>query len=222
MPVDRYPANPLDGPSGLAEKLRELERRLTELEAARPLGNTTISQGTLRVVDSNGDLRVQIGEMVGAGGTGDVWGIEVVNQPGTADWPNGEPFFRASDDGAEFPYQSLPMVDESLVSSVTSGSFVATWTAATGILMHRYASALVWVTTPVGTTGEIRLTSGAAESDAVTIPSNTNTYVSIPAFAHGLSIWTGPHYFDIEARRTSGAGNVDVHQPALGLVLQPR
>jgi len=40
--------------------------------------------------------------------------------------------------------------------------------------------------------------------------------------AHGLDLWSGPYYFDIQARRTGGAGNVDVYAPALGVVLTPR
>lgn len=179
------------------------------------------------IVDENGDVRVRLGRLTAAGGSGGAWGLEIVNQPGTNDWPGGEPYFRSSDDGAEFPYQTLPAINDTEVINVTSGSFTKTWTAATGILMHKYASATTVVSTPSGTTGEIRLSidvggSTQVNSAAVTIPSASSGYFTVPAFAHGLDLWSGPHYFEIQARRTGGAGNVSVYQPALGVVLTPR
>lgn len=35
---DRYPVNPLDGPSQMADRLAEIERRLAQLEGAPPVG----------------------------------------------------------------------------------------------------------------------------------------------------------------------------------------
>ena len=180
-----------------------------------------------RVLDDNDDDRVRAGKLTAAGGSGDAWGLEIVNQPGTVDWPGGEPFFRVTNDGAEYPYQTIPGVDDTLSIATSSATFTKTWSAATGILMHKYASSTVVVTTPGGTTGEIRLsinvgTSLEVNSSPVAIGSGAAGYFTVPAFAHGLDLWTGPHFFEIQARKTAGGGSVTVYQPTLAVVLTPR
>jgi hypothetical protein len=213
--VDRYPLDPLDGPAAMKDYLNGLERRISELEGQRFVA------ANLVMVDENGDVRARIGKLVGRTG-GDVWGIEVVSQPGTVDWPGGLPFFRTTDDGAEFPYINVPWVVET-ATAVTSATFVDVFTAGIGIVEHLRVAAFVRVQTPAGTTGELRITNatGGTQSPALTVPSATNAYMEIPAWAHSQDLWTGPVAFALQARRTGGAGNVSVFLTKFGLTFQP-
>lgn len=216
---DRYDTNPLDGPAQFAEIIRKLESRIAALEGAPLVGSN------LTMVDDHGDVRVRIGRMTAAGGgTGTVYGFEGVTQPGNADWPGGFPFLRVSSDGAEYPYISTAWIDPALFKSVTSGTFADVYQSFNGLIEHKYVSAYIRVATPVGTTGEIRLANvtTSTQSPAVAVPSNTNGYLLVPAWAHGSMLWTGPILFSVQARRLTGSGNVDVYQGGFGLTHLPR
>jgi hypothetical protein len=190
--VDRYPVNPLDPSARLAEKIEGLERRIRELEGQRFVGSNLIMK------DTNGDVRARIGELIGAGGAGTRWGFEGVFQPGDANWVGGYPFLRVSDDGAEFPYAINAWADATVAKSITSGSFVNSGLESSiGLVSHVCVATEIRIVTPVGTTGEIRIANASTGtfSPAVSIPSNTNAYIAIPAWHHGAQLWTGPILF---------------------------
>lgn len=220
MADDRYPVDPLNGNAGLAEYLRELERRLAELEAARPLGNTTLQDGTFRVVDDNGDLRAQVGKL---GNTG-TWGIEVIAQPGNDNYPDGKPYFRANDNGIEFPYGYSAWLKSGELNTFTNASFETKWEAGLGIVSQKYLGTLVYAGTDAGTVGELRLSGyGGAVSTVVQIPAGTSsTLWQLGPFLHGYALWTGPALFGLQVRRVSGAGNVNVYTPVYGAHFVPR
>lgn len=208
----------------LVQRVKQLTQELEDLKReVRTRLPGAARDGRIQFVDDNDDVRVRIGQLVGAGGAGTRWGFEGVFQPGNADWPGGFPFLRVSDDGAEFPYANTAWDVETAIS-VTSGTFADIYTTAIGLIEHVDVSAYIRVLTPVGTTGEIRLanTTTGTFSPTVTVPSDTNAYLLVPAWAHGAALWTGPIAFSVQARRTTGAGNVDVYKTLYGLTYLPR
>lgn len=221
MADDRYPTDPLNGAAAFAEHIRDLERRIAELEAARPLGNTTLQNGTFRVVDENGDLRAQIGQI----GTADapLWGMEVVAQPGTDSWPDGKPYFRANENGVQFPYGYSAWLPSGDLKTYTNSSFETKWEAGLGIVSQKYLGSLIFAGTDAGTVGEIRMTGyGGATSTVVQIPANTSSKLwQLGPFLHGYDLWSGPALFGLQVRRVSGAGNVNVYTPVYGAHFVP-
>jgi hypothetical protein len=198
-------------------RFADLERQVRELATASPAQRTEI-------VDDDGNVRLRQGRLTAAGGSGEAWGLEILNQPGDSDWPGGKPFFRATEDGAEFPYVQSPMVPNTTSVSVTSGSFVTAYHSAIGQIMHRRVGCHVPVIVPAGTTGELRLSGEnfVGASPAVALTDGFSGYVSVPAWAHGHTLWVGPVFFLLEVRRLTGGGTISVFEPPGGLEFRPR
>jgi hypothetical protein len=219
------PSGPFQSIGGTQAVLREKRLVIQDSEGRDMivLGKDDDGLICLTFYDSDGDVRGRIGQLVAGGGSGDAWGIEVVSQPGTGDWVNGSPFFRATEDGAEFPYGQIGMVPAN-ATTVTSATFTELFGGAINIIMHKYVMTYVRVVTDGSTTGEIRVTnvSAGTASPAVTVPINTNAYVQIPPWFHNSPLWTGPITFGLEARRASGAGTFQVYELVHGLGFVPR
>jgi len=208
---DRYP-EPYDetGAAGFAEELRALKARVADLEGQPLVG----SQMTVKDVDGN--VKARLGGLTTVGGSGKSFGLEFVNQPGTGNWPGGTPYFRVSEEGFEFPYSLMATSDIGQYVGVAVGSFAPIYRANTGLILHPCVAMRASIFCPVGTTGEIRLTAGgygSLASSAVTIPDGHVGFLEVPAWAHTLELWTGPYSFDVEVRRTSGAGTIQVFNP---------
>jgi hypothetical protein len=60
--IDRYPTDPTDPNKQFREELRELQRRIGELEGRAPLGHTTLREGRVIFTNANGDPLVVIGQ----------------------------------------------------------------------------------------------------------------------------------------------------------------
>lgn len=215
MADDRYPVDPLNGNAGLAEYLRELERRIGELEAARPLGNTNLTDGTLTVTDDTAAVRLRLGKLTDISGIGNAWGIEVLDDA-------EQIMVRATEDGFEYPYQTIAAAAET-ATTVTSGTFVELARGACPLVVHSYVDCGIRVYTDGSTTGELRLKNVTAStySSVLTVAISTNAYVTIPAWAHGYALRSGPAYFALEARVASGAGTFEVFTPVAGFTMRP-
>lgn len=208
MPLDRYPVDPQDPNASFAERLRELERRISELEGARPAGNTTISQGTLRVIDADGD------EVVGVGLVDEAlqdYGLYVLADAGF-------PLFKITgDQGQIYPGVELAMlpVGSAAAVFVTAGAFGVEFSRSVDTAMaDAFLIKVPWVT-DAATTGEMRLRNdvgGGNSSSAVTLAANSGGVV-VFSWLHGQQIGSGPIVPCVEVRRTSGAGNVYVWPP---------
>lgn len=214
MADDRYPVDPLNDNAGLAEYLRELERRIGELEAARPLGNTNLTDGTLTVTDSSGQERLRLGKLTDLD-IGYAWGIEVLDDL-------VEPMFRATEDGVEYPYVALAALPET-ATTVTSGTYVELARGCCPYVVHKNVQMVLRVFTDASTTGQLRIknVTDATYSDVVTVSPSTNAYVYTTSWAHGYPLRTGPAFFTLEARRSAGAGTFDVYTPVAGFTMRP-
>ena len=212
MSLDRYAGDPLNGPQQFAEELREIKRRLSGLEGARPLGNTTVARGRTRFTNEDRVDAITIGLIDEAG---DDYGIEFV-----AD--GGNPIYRfTTDRGQVFPGVPVPMVVTSLFAgsgfAVTSGSFVDVFARSVDTAIADALHVVIPWTTGSATTGEIRLHNnivGGASSDPVTLDAASGGYAEF-TWLHGQEIGSGPFEPVIQVRRTAGAGDVTVFWPGL-------
>lgn len=217
-------ADPILGPDrDFEQNLRDIESRLRALESGTPQQRMTLQDGLIRILDNKGRTRAQIGRLNAVAG-GEEFGIEVVSQPGDSLWTDGKPFFRATGDGAEFPYAVTAFVPADITYiPVTSSFFVDVLATATPLIEHKYVATLVPVQTDGSTTAEIRIqnrTTGIS-SPAVAVPVSTNAYVEVPAWAHGSQLWQGPISFSVQARVVTGA-SLSVGISKYGLRYIPR
>lgn len=208
---DRYRLPP-DDPRQLWERLREIYRRLDELERANPIAaGAKVRNGRLVFSDETGTVeRVVIGRL----GDG-TYGIQVLDGDGTTQR------FRADEDGLHVPYLQasfIPVVNDltdTRLCVVTSGSFSAYYRAQFGQVTHKGVGIRAICSTDVGTTAEFRILSpsgGTGNTDAVAVGSGGSVAQSFD-WLHGLNLTAGPVYFDVECRRTSGGGNAYIWLP---------
>lgn len=203
---DRYAIGPLDGPAQFKDHLRGIERRLRELEGARPLTSTTIT-------DDQGNVVGRIGRLPNDGSRPpDTWGIVLLSATGSV-----RKRFEIGTEGWILPRINYILTDTAAVKNVTSGSFVETWRNYVPALEGRGVEVLIPWVTGAGTTGELRIDSN--------IPSNTVAYplpaassgVAFARWLHGGVLGSGPVVFSVMARRTAGANNVSIFEsPAYG------
>lgn len=207
MADDRYPTDPMSGPAALAQELRELKRRVKELEASRPLGNTTLANGTLQVMDDNGFLLMEVGKISDRG----------VERYGLAVYvpSSGKPMFLATADGGiEYPGIDMRFVPFDGQRATVSGSFTAIYSARNlSIVADAFYVIVPWATDGA-TTGEVRLSDVyGGNTSAVALAGGSSGSVTFK-WLHGWFI-NDPLNLRIEARRTAGAGNVYIYEPVM-------
>lgn len=239
MVGDRYPINPGDPYAMLEQRFRNLEQLVNELARSNPLNHGTF-HGTLYNVDSagnklgewsptgfalydlagrvvlrldadglsmfdaDGDLRARIGLVDGTH-----YGLLALDADGVT------PRLWVDDRGLQDPYLSAPCVDaDTDYKVVTSGTFVTTHRAQFEQITSQGLYCWVTATAPAGTTGEIRLRDVAttATTDAVAVPAGGQVVQQF-RWLHGSTLSAGPVTFEVQARRTSGAGDVNVYKP---------
>jgi hypothetical protein len=189
------PRNPM--PPNLAHELRELQRRLETLERAPRLTNASIS-------DPAGVERIVLGLLDDGN-----YGLEVFDA-------DGGTRLRVDGDGLSAPY--LPGVprdpNEYLVT--TSPAFVTVWHSVFQITSHLAIGGQIgWAADP-GTTGELRLKLGAETTDAVPLTAGSSGSQNF-AWLHNAPLSSGPQYVEIQARRVSGVGNINIYAPMLDM-----
>lgn len=218
--TDRYPSDPGNPGARLEERLRRLEQELRAMQGRNPLNNAVFA-GTLRRVDEAGNTLVQLGDggftMFDADGEPRViigltssgrYGIVVLDDDGTT------PRLWADERGLLSPYLTVPVVAADDYKAVTSGTFVTSHTAQFELISHQGLYCWVTAVTAVGTVGEFRLRipfSGAV-TDVVSVASGTQATQQF-RWLHGLDLSAGPVVVEVQARRVSGTGDVNVYRP---------
>lgn len=223
--TDRYTSNPSDVNVRLEERIRALERQVSDLQAGRGIRRSVVSSGRVRVADDTGAevARIGEGEWGSVGGTADSTMIAILGESGAYR------FLVTAEDGLVWPPARAPWIHMAAMSGtavqVTSGSFTPTHR------VYYYQSAdsvraRITVGVDAGTTGELRLES-AGPYQTLVLPLAAGTLSD-----YRFDWWIGPGgvgwalgtelSIDIQAKRTSGTGNINVYFPAPLLITDHR
>lgn len=190
-------------PGDIASVLNDILRRLSTLESTSRLASSAIQDGALTILDSSGNTVVIIGKQ------GSVYGV-------TTQTPAGFPIFETTNEGLVFPGMPAPMVNEQTGQiAVTSGTLVTTFGGQFDAATADSITVIVGWSTDAATTGELVLTNnvvGGASSSAKSLPAGSSGFQTF-LWKHSQPVGSGPFFPMLQARRTSGAGNVNVFTP---------
>lgn len=194
-------------PANLLAEFEDMKRRLHALETAPRATETSIDEGSFEVLDEAGNtVTVQ-------GAIGDAYGI-YVRHPDTGIYL----FYADTEMGLAAPYPPLQVVDPNEFIAVTSGAFVTTWVAKTEQLRADAVKVRVGWGADASTPGELRVAIaggfGNGETAEVALTAGTTGNAEFN-WRHGVTLGVGPIWFLIEARRVSGAGNVNIYTPTV-------
>jgi hypothetical protein len=214
---DRYPV-PLSDPfSRYEERIRTLERRVDELTGARPLQHTSMTAGALTVVDPTTGDAVKAG-VVRIDDEGSKYGLILVAGGAIVFEVNSIDGFRQP----SLPWQSIPQ------KALGAGPFVVTTSAtfealykAVGTITHKAIGMTAIILTDASTTGEVRIRHGGGTTTGIVACPAGSQVTATFRWLHGQTIGTGPHVFDLQGRRASGAGNVNVYWPEKTEMIAP-
>lgn len=192
-------------PQTLADRLAALERRLASLERSPQLQNSSLTGGTITALNDSGQRVAEFGQLAGGN-----YGFAVNDALSTQT-------ILLVDDARGV---SVPVIEHAWLKAddftvVTSGSFTTLFRCHVSVPLAQVYSVTVVVTTAVATTGEVRLNiPGFGTTNAKSCPAAAQTD-AVFAWDPGMALGLGSTPFDIEvqARRTSGAGNVNVYTP---------
>lgn len=206
-------------PADLAAEVKELKRRLDNLERSPRLPFSSTRGGAFIFQDTSGNVRRAMGNVTLDGSIG---GITAAY--GDFLYGDGGAIIimaREGDRGVVYPDLDIPLHSPASVN-VTSGTFQTLWESYTNFPAHEVIHIEMAVQSDAGTTGEIRLIENA--SNQVT------SVASIPAAYNGVVgfEWLHPAptgLYDprvrpaanmalgVQVRRTAGAGNVIAFPP---------
>jgi len=217
--TDRYRVDTSNPQVRMEERVRQLERQVSDLQSSRGIRQSVVSGGRIRVTNDDGDEVARVGEgsWVGPGGSS---GLERLIWIRTGS--GSLRFVASAESGMVWPptrapwYPVLPAAAGNTWVDVTSGSFTSThrtiYTQAADAVRARFT-----IGVDAATTGELRLES-AGPHQSVVLP--------LPASSiddYQFDWWLGPDgvgvvlgtelSIDIQVRRTGGAGTIHVHQP---------
>lgn len=199
---DRYTMPPLDGPAQFADKLRELERRLEELER----GTTS---GTFTAADDDGNDLVYVGAL--PDGTR---GLEIVSAA------LGWDLVKMTTEGWLKPHLMAVSIDPTASKSTTSATFATQYTTYFGEAFGPGVEAFFSWSTGAGTTGEVRLgDNNGGTTNAQSLPAASSGYYFV-RWLHTLAVGAGPFNVSLDVRRTGGANSVAV-SPLMAWVQDP-
>lgn len=192
--LDRYPANPLDGPGGLADWMKGIESEIAALKR-RPLS------GTFTSPDDDGDPLLALGTLPDA-----KRGLQIVSSA------NGWVLAELTTEGWIKPHLMGVSIDPAAVAVVTAGTFTSTVGSYFGEALGPGIEIFCHWSTGVGTTGELQvLSNGGANTTAQALPAASSGSFFV-RWLHDLSVGSGPFVVTMQARRTAGAGNVNISQ----------
>ena len=207
-----------DQPDTRARWMADVERQLRTLATAQRAANTSISDADgnelvrldregIKIYDATGVLRVRLGYIDPSRG----YGISVWDE-------DADLRAEVNDDGWRDPWLAHPWRPQTSPprESTTSATFVTLWLARVELLTHKGAAMTAAWVTDAGTTGEIRLKASTGQTSAVAIAAASAGTQQFQ-WLHGLALGGGPINFELQARRTGGAGSVHLDQPFGGL-----
>lgn len=115
---------------------------------------------------------------------------------------------------ARAAFQTVAVELANQFSLVTSGTFVPTMHANYPFISQPVLNLWVVVTSDAGTTGEVRIREfySGAVTDALVIPGSANNFCTFQ-WLHGVPLGDTQCEFQIQARRTAGAGDFRVYAP---------
>ena len=203
----------------LLTQLADIERRLRNLESAPQLTQSSIQDGSVRVLDASSVERFKMGKL----DTG-VYGVRGKDTAGAV-------IFEVNSTGLSRPLIQIPTSNVfSTYVDVTAGATTRVWTGATGAISHDALALVLYTNCAVGTTGSVTLrleihpdnTYGTAATTDITsaafaLTSANNGYHYLK-WAHGGPINAGSTdikgvRISVMAYRTGGAGTVGIWQP---------
>jgi hypothetical protein len=215
----------------LLARIADLERRIRNLETSPRLTQSSVKDGAVTFYDAATRRVVVIGKQPDTG----KWGISVfdaltgnrvvyLGEYGTnlygmfVDRTPGDGVIEANtSDGIISPWLTHPFRRLNDFVAVTSGTFVSTHEAAVELIQSKAARVRIPWTTDGGTTGEVRLFLNGSATNARSLAAGGAGEAEFK-WLHGATLGSGPQFFQIQARRTGGAGNVDIYMP-LGLTV---
>lgn len=202
-------------PSGDAflERLANLERRLNDLERAPRMPYTSQRGGTFELLDDAGRPVFYFGNYNrGSGPVG--YGVQAIAVDGAG--PGTSPtVFEVDDDGLEAPYLDIPVGRVNDFVAVTTVGFGDIWEGYSALVVARAVQVGLTVGVDAATTGEVRVVAGTRVSAVVNCPGGTFTSPVFDLLLADDTIGTGPLIVKVQARRTAGAGNVNVYRPRM-------
>lgn len=217
------PAVPL--PDDLLQRLEGLERRLRDLETAPQQPNRTQKGGSFKLIPPDGvpASLFTFGEFTHPTTGEEYYGVVGYDNKGDVVLA-----LREGVEGLQYPHEYAPWRPDGGGTLSASGAAKITTNAAFETLFETYMEipafdcfyTLIAVTTPVGTTGELKLVSSAGSTATYSIGSGASGTVQfnwLHPFSVGWGDDTAPATARIEvhARRTGGAGDVSVFWPTM-------
>jgi len=223
--TDRYRVDTSNPAIRLEERLRQLERQVSDVHRSRNIRAAAMRGGMIRMIDDNGDEYARIGQGAWSG----PGGASFEHQLRFHDTAGNVRFLVGAESGMVWPPTRAPwypvLAPTGTFVPVTSGSFVSTYrviyTQAADAVRARFT-----IGVDAGTTGEVRLESGGPHQTAVVpLPAGTlaDYHFNWHLGSDGLGITLGTDLsIDVQVRRTGGAGAINVHQPAPLMVTDHR
>lgn len=211
----------------LAAEIIDLKRRLDNLERSPSLPFSSARGGAFFYFDDSSGPRWAMGNIhVTADGNVGTSEQDVYGVVGFGDSSSAGLFLRQGQRGLAYPGLSFTFHDYQVFKAITSGAFVPVWNVQLDQVVGEVVKVVFGVGTDAGTTGDVRLSD--AVSGAVTtvasLPANSFKFVSYewlhPATTGLFDSRVRGTRLDlrVDAKRTGGAGNVNVYLPDQGQI----
>jgi hypothetical protein len=223
--TDRYSSNPSDSNVRMEERIRALERQVSDLQAGRGIRRALVSSGRVRIANDAGTEVARIGEGVwgSVGGTSETTMIAILGDDGAYR------FLATTDDGLVWPPARNPWINLLPMSGTAVPVTAGTWTSTHRVIYYQSADSVrarITIGVDAATTGELRLES-AGPYQTLVLPLAAGSLTD-----YRFDWWIGPGgvgwalgtelSIDIQVQRTSGAGAINVHFPAPLMVTDHR
>jgi hypothetical protein len=191
-------------PKDFIARFKDMERRLRILEQTPRLNKASVRDGRTIFQDGDGNIVVLLGAIEDG-----VYGELIISKIG---WPLS---WYDNQHGQIYPGETINFANATSLFPCTSGSFVPTFNAAVLTATSEALAVSVPWTTDVGTTGEVRLNNfvlGGAVTSARSLPANSSGIETF-CWLHQQPVGSTPFRPRVDARRTGGAGNVNIFEP---------
>jgi hypothetical protein len=200
---------PSNAEAQFAKWKQETEERLRALETAPRISNTSQRGGSFILLDDQGREVWTFGQYTRGAFTD--YGILCQAPDGG---PTNPTTLEVNTDGMEAPWIPLQVTRSSEFVVVTSGAYVNVWECTAGLLV---SNAIEWASVvgcDAATTADCRLEIPGVKTSGV---------IACAAASFTSLIWSWLHeqnlganmYVNLQVRRTSGAGNVNVYHPTV-------